>query len=245
MEYWCDLLPIVQFRDWVWLLFCGVVFVIGRLGEAEDDVGDMRMTWVQRVFLFRIMGQRKGAGRRIRRLGLIFLLLLILGGCHQNRSVVSQRIIPTKIVRSRSFWVLAASLFYLFHLRSCAASAVGARHSGNSSGFVEGEFLVLLRDILQEVNQLVNSLRRIVQGVNQLVNSLRRIVQGVYFCLLAIWVVRCRDVCRGLVLLAGIGAWVMERHLPAELCKLVSLAGVHWLTEGLQFWGRFLLLLLV
>ena len=107
------------------------------------------------------------------------------------------------------YWTLAASLFYLFHLRLRAASAVGARHSGNDLGFVEGEFVPLLRDILQ--------------GVNQLLDPLQGIVQGFYFCLLAIWVAESGDICRGSVLLLGIGAWVMEQHLPAELCSLVSI----------------------
>ena len=133
--------------------------------------------------------------------------------------------------RDRIYWTLAASLFYLILLRSCAASADGARQSGNILGFVEREFVPLLRDILQ--------------GINQLLDQLQEIIQGLYFCLLAIWAAKSGDIYRGSILLFGIGAWVMEQHLPAELCSLVSLGGVSWLTADFPLLGRIFLILLV
>ena len=152
-----------------------------------------------------------------------FLLLLGCGGYRQNWAIgnnapsfrpylLPQRVATTKPWRDRIYWILAASLFYLSRLRSCAASVAGARQSGNTLGFIEGEFIPSLRDILQ--------------GVNQLHDPLQEIIQGLHFYLLAIWVAKFRDIYGGLVLLFGIGAWVMEQHLPAELCNLVSLGGV-------------------
>ena len=218
--------------------------MVGRLGEEEDDVVEVPRKWFQgkRFFLFGRKGGRRDSQPRRLGLGLVFLLLLGFGGDRQSWAIGNnspslhpylppQRAVLTKPRRDRIYWTLAASLFYLFHVRSCAASAVGARQSGNTLGFVEGVFVPLLRDILQ--------------GVNQLLDPLQEIVQGLYFCLLAIWVAKSGDVCRGSVLLLGIGAWVMEQHLPAELCSLVSMGGVSWLTADFPLLGRIFLILLV
>ena len=55
--------PTAHFRDWVWLLFCGVVFVVGRLGE-EDDVIESLRKWFQgkRFFRFGRKGGRAEGG---------------------------------------------------------------------------------------------------------------------------------------------------------------------------------------
>ena len=245
MERWCDLPPTAHFRDWVWLLFCGVVFVVGQLGEEEDDVVvEVPKKWFQgrRFFRFGRKGGRRDKQPRRLGLGLVFLLLLGFGGHRQSWAIGNiapkfhpnlppQRAATTRPRRHRIYWTLAASLFYLFHLRSCAASAVGARQSGNTLGLVEGEFVPLLRDIFQ--------------GVNQLFDPLQEVVQGLYFCLLAIWVAKFGDVCKGSVLVFGIGAWVMEQHLLTELRNLVSLEGVSWLTADFPLLGRIFLTLLV
>ena len=98
-------------------------------------------------------------------------------------------------------------------------------------GLVEGEFIPLLRDILQ--------------GVNQFLDQLQEIIQGFDFYLLAIWAAKSGDIYRGSILLFEIGAWIMEQLLPAELCSLVSLGGVSWLTADFPLLGRIFLILLI
>ena len=140
------------------MLFSGVVFVVGRLGEEEDDIIEIPRKCFQGKRFFRF--GRKGGRRDSQFRNLVFLLLLGSGRYRQNWVIGNnspslypyfppQRAATTKPRRDRIHWILAANLFYLFHLRSWAASAVGARQSGNILGFVEGEFVPLLRDILQ------------------------------------------------------------------------------------------------
>ena len=221
MEQRCDLPPTAFIRNWVWLLFCGVVFVVGRLGEEEDDVDEVPRKWIQGERFFRLERIGGRMGRHQRRLGLVLAVLLLLefGRCRQNWTTGDncprflcfppQKSAASKFRRDRMYWTLAASLFYLFHLRSCATSVVGARQPGNHLGFIEGALFPIFRDILQ--------------GMNQLLDPLKGIIQLFYFCFLTIWAAKSRDICRGLILLLEIGAWVMEQHLPAELCSLVSL----------------------
>ena len=130
-----------------------------------------------------------------------------------NLYFLPQTSVATKFRRDGIYWTLATSRFYLFYLRSYAASVIGARQPGIIWDLSKRYFLIF-RDILH--------------GINQFLDPLKGIIQLFYFYFLAtIWVAKSRDICRGLILLLGIGAWVMEQYLPAELCSLVSLGGIH------------------
>ena len=236
----CGLLSAQLLWDWVWLVFCIGVFAIGSCTERELD---------QQRGLPKSNGRRFRVHQRSDRLrmnGRVVFLVLLLGsttfhvviesegrlGClgdpmlwysHGCASFVSE----DKWDR-RLGWIQPNQLFYLHHLRSCAASPWGATRGCSSSTNGLGTDVPIMYGILSPL--------RMTRG---------RFFQGLYLGTLCWWTYRVEDRLRCVVSGISMLAWVFDFHFDRSICRGISVLGGFWLSKQMPIGGRLLLLAIV
>ena len=152
----------------------------------------------------------------------------------------------------RQFWILTASLFYLHHIRSCAAVAWGAslgQSLGNGSwgsclqpGNCMEDFL--LRLLLSGIRVWLNLSVRASQVCRSCLGPIhaRSLIKACYFLELLKWHCSQYNLCGCLCLATGLSLWSRNWHLPRPACRIFSLLLGFLLTHQMRMTWRLELL---